>query len=236
MVARCINTLSYMSPSRRDVSTPRPTEEELRWLESHGQVMRRSAGHVFMAEGETTDFVLLIRKGHVKVTAGTPKRIVALRGPDQFVGEMAPLSLKPRSASVEAVDEIEVLRISASMWLEFLDRFPRAAKAQLVALNERLEEATRKISATELVAEQRMAKALVEVVDSGLGAERGEQIVLTLAQQDVAELAGISLESVKKLVRTFREAGVLDTSRRRITIVDRKRLRDIAAGEKTATA
>jgi CRP-like cAMP-binding protein len=211
-------------------------DEELAWLEEHGQILHRSAGHVFFEQGERTDFVLVIRKGHVKVTAGTPKRIVAIRRAGQMVGEMSPLRRKPRSASVEAIDEVEVLRVSASRWLEFLESHPRAARAQLVAKDERLDEATQKIAESELAVEQRLAMAFLELVDSGLGRDGHDGVALRVSQQDLASFAGASLDSVKKIIRTFKRSGIVDTARQLTTIRDLPALRQIADGERTASA
>ena len=85
-------------------SHPLLTDEELAGLEEIGHAIRRSAGNAFMLEGEYGDFALLIKKGHVKVVAGSPPRIVAIRGPGDMVGEMAAIRRKPRSASAPATE------------------------------------------------------------------------------------------------------------------------------------
>ncbi|MEU8124719.1 Crp/Fnr family transcriptional regulator [Spirillospora sp. NPDC049024] len=212
------------------------TEEELLWLDARGQTLHRSAGQVFFEEGEETDFVLLIRKGHVMVSAGRPKRIIAVRGANEVVGEMSPLRRKPRVASVAAIDEVEVLLISAARWIEFLQTHPRAALAQLVAKDERLEQATRKIAESELAVERRLALAFIELLESGLGKHGDEGIVLRISQQDLADYAGASLDSVKKIIRTFKSAAIIDAARQKTVILNLPALREIAAGERTASA
>ncbi|MGC4952189.1 Crp/Fnr family transcriptional regulator [Actinomadura citrea] len=212
------------------------TEEELLWLDARGQTLHRSSGHVFFEEGEETDFVLLIRKGHVMVSAGRPKRIIAVRGANEVVGEMSPLSREPRVASVSAIDEVEVLLISAARWIEFLKSHTRAVLAQLVAKDERLKQATRKIAESELAVERRLALAFIELVESGLGKHGDEGIVLRISQQDLADYAGASLDSVKKVIRTFKSAAIIDAARQKTVILNLPALREIAAGERTASA
>ncbi|MBV9012623.1 MAG: Crp/Fnr family transcriptional regulator [Pseudonocardiales bacterium] len=204
-------------------------------LESVGRVINRPVGHIFFSEGEGADFALLIRKGHVKVVMGKPPRIVAIRGPGEIVGEVAPIRHKPRSGSVIALDEVEVLHLPAAEWLRFLYENPRAMHAQLVAADERLDQAARKIIESDLAIEQRLAKALVELVDSGVGEHRGEGVILRFSQQDLATLTGASLDSVKKIIRTLKDEKLIGTGRQTLVIHDVPTLIEIADGNRTAS-
>jgi len=209
------------------------TDEELAGLEEIGHAIRRSAGNAFMLEGEYGDFALLIKKGHVKVVAGSPPRIVAIRGPGDMVGEMAAIRRKPRSASVFALDEVEALYLPAARWLRFLYDHPRAMHAQWAAEAERTEQATRKIVESELAVGQQLAKALTELTDAGIGERTSNGTVeLRLSQQDLAAMIGAKkLDSVKKVIRLLKAAGTIATGRQQITILDLAALRDIADGD-----
>lgn len=224
-----------MDTDPQDHGTPLLTEEERAALEELGHVLQRSAGEPFFREGEHTDFVLLIRKGHVKIVAGKPARTIAVRKPGEVVGEMAPIRREPRSASVIAFDEVEALWISAKAWIDFLYAHPRAMHAQLVASEERLDQATRKIVESDLAIEQRLAGAIMELVDEGLGERRDDGVTLRLSQSDLASLIGQSkLDSVKKIMRTFRSAGLVTTARQVVIVRDEAALRKIASGVTTA--
>ncbi len=209
--------------------------EELVVLESIGQTLHRPAGHIFISEGEETDFALLIQKGHVKVVVGKPPRTVAIRRSGEIVGEMAAIRRKPRSASVIALDDVQVLRLPADEWLKFLYNHPRAMHAQLLAVDERLEQATRKIADSDLAVEQRLAKALIELVESGVGEPNEGNVVLRFSQQDLATLTGSSLDSVKKIVRAFRNSRIIGTGRQTTIVLDLAFLRKIADGKLTAS-
>ncbi|MBN6035961.1 Crp/Fnr family transcriptional regulator [Amycolatopsis sp. 195334CR] len=212
------------------------TEDELATLETLGQTLHREAGHVFISEGEETDFALLIRKGHVKIVVGQPPRIVAIRHAGEMVGEMAAIRRMPRSASVVALDEVEVLHLPAGAWLNFLYEHPRAMHAQLASQLERVEQATRKIAESELAIEQRLAKSLIELADSGIGTPSPTGVGLRFSQQDLANLTGASLDSVKKIVRNFKTAGLLGTGRQTLLLRDPVKLREIADGHRTAAS
>jgi CRP/FNR family cyclic AMP-dependent transcriptional regulator len=214
-------------------SLPLLTDEELADLEQIGHTIRRSAGNAFMLEGEYGDFALLIRKGHVKVVAGRPPRIVAIRGPGDMVGEMAAIRRKPRSASVFAFDDVEALYLPATGWLQFLYDHPRAMHAQWAAQAERTDQATRKVVESELAVGQQLAKALIELADSGIGEHSSNGAVeLRLSQQDLAAMIGAKkLDSVKKVIRLLKAAGTIATGRQQITVLDLAVLRDIANGD-----
>jgi CRP-like cAMP-binding protein len=224
-----------MIDSSLEVMHPLLTEDELATLAAVGQTLHREAGHIFIKQYETTDFVLLIRKGHVKVLAGKPARIVAIRHAGEIVGEMAAIRKKPRSATVEAVDAVEVLRLSATQWRQFLGDHPRAALAQLAAADRRLEQATQKLVESELAVEQRLAKALLELMESGLGTHSEEGVALRVSQQDLAAFAGASIDAIKKIIRMFKASGIVGTARQTTILLKLATLRDIANGDLTAS-
>jgi CRP/FNR family transcriptional regulator, cyclic AMP receptor protein len=197
--------------------------------------LQRQAGHTFMREGEDSDFVLLIKKGHVKVVVGRPARIIAIRGPEEIIGDMGVVRRKPRSATVIAWDDIEVLHVSDIEWLSFLYEYPRAMHAQLLVADERLEQATSKIVDSDLAVERRLAKALVELVDSGLTTRTDDVLSLNLAQRDLASLTGASIEAIKKVVKAFKENGLIDTGRMALHIKDAGALWEVANGKPTAS-
>jgi CRP/FNR family cyclic AMP-dependent transcriptional regulator len=222
-----------MEYSLSDQGHPLLTGEELADLEGIGHTIRRPAGNAFMLEGESSDFALLIKKGHVKVVAGRPPRIIAIRGPGDMVGEMASVGGKPRSASIFAFDDVEALYLPAAGWLRFLYDHPRAMHAQWAAQAERTERAIRKIVESELTVGQQLAKALIELTDSGIGEHASEGAVgLRLSQHDLAAMIGArKLDSVKKVIRLLKAAGTIATGRQQITILDMAVLRSIANGD-----
>jgi CRP/FNR family cyclic AMP-dependent transcriptional regulator len=216
---------------------PHQTDEEMAALEKIGHTIRRPAGNAFMMEGEHGNFALLIKKGHVKVTTGQPPRIVAIRGPGDIVGELAVLHNKPRSASVFALDDVEALYLPAADWLRFLYAHPRAMHAQWANTAQRTEQAVRKMAWSDLPVEQQLAKALLELADSGIGEQTSKRTVeLRLSQQDLAAMIGAKkLDSVKKVIRQLKAAGTIATGRQQVTILDLPVLRGIATGDRAVS-
>lgn len=210
-------------------------EEEINTLEGVGSVLRRGDGHVFMREGEASDFLLLIRKGHVKVTSGQPARIIAFRGPGETVGELGVIDDEPRSATVIAWGDVEVLHVPAAELLKFLDQHRRAERALHAAVRKRLAQATRKISDSDLAMERRIAKALTELIRNDICEIVDGVPTVRLSQKDLASLSGSSLEATKKIVRVFKESGLVDTGRLLLRVTDADALRRIAGGHPTSS-
>jgi CRP-like cAMP-binding protein len=211
------------------------SEEEILSLEQMGTTLRRDGGHVFMREGEASDFILLIKKGYVKVVTGQPSRIIAFRGPRETVGELGVLDNEPRSATVIAWGDVEVLHVSATELLTFLDQHRRAEQALHVATRKRLAQATRKISDSDLVMERRLAKELVKMVQNGLVEADEDVPTIGLSQKDLASLIGASVVAVKKIVRIFKNNDYISTERFRLRITDFEALRRIADGKPSSS-
>ncbi len=234
-VPTCTGTLSRMDLyTQLALDTPF-TEGELSALEGVGDVTRFPAGSILMGEGELTDFALLIRKGHTKVVSGIPQRIIAIRGPGEIVGEMAAILKRPRSASIFSLDDVESLYLSAAKWLAFLNENSRAALAQVYATQKRIAEATEKVVQSLLGAEQKLAKSILELESKGLGHAAFDGIGLRFSQQDLASIAGVSLDSVKQVIRSFKARGIVATRRQMTIVRDLNTLQMIARGDSIAS-
>lgn len=206
-------------------------EEEILALERIGTVLRRESGHVFMREGEASDFVLLIKKGYVKVVTGQPARIIAFRGPRETVGELGVLDDEPRSATVIAWGDVEVLHVQANELLTFLDQHRRAERALHTATRKRLAQATRKIPDSDLTMERRLAKELVTMVENGIVQTVDGVPTIALSQRDLASLTGASPEAIKKVLPVFKKNGFVEKRRLQLRITDIAALRQVAAGK-----
>ncbi|MGH3761771.1 Crp/Fnr family transcriptional regulator [Actinophytocola sp.] len=211
------------------------TEDEIFYLESVGTTLRRQAGHVFMREGEDGDFVLLIKKGHVQIIAGKPPRIIAFRGPGETVGEMSIILGEPRTATVIAWEDVEVVHISAAELDRFLQDNRRAERALLITNIKRLAQATKMITDSDLAVERRVAKALVDLVERGLTKDADGASSVRMSQPDLASPTGASLVAVKKVVRVFKQHQLIDTGRQLLEIRDVTTLREIATGKPMAS-
>lgn len=111
------------------------------------RVLKRSLmkGDILMRKGDFGDSLFLINKGWVKVVSIDKKGdeiILNKYGPGEAVGEMALLDKGPRSATVIALEDSEVLELKQDVFQEILDQRPDVSIAIIRSYSNRLRFAT----------------------------------------------------------------------------------------------
>ena len=144
-----------MSPDRlallRDIEFLAPLDDdELAELAARAGVVRHAAGATIVGELESGADVFLVVGGHAEVVVepqGGARRVLRTLGPGSAFGEMASLTGELRSASVIAVDDVELMVIGDADFDRLRERRPEVAVALLPMLGKRLVDADRAIEA-----------------------------------------------------------------------------------------
>jgi signal transduction histidine kinase len=126
------STLSFMD---------RLTERDRHALASRASQVRFAAGSSIFCEGDVGDALYIVLNGQVAVIkeAGHgPDMLLAYQGPGEVLGEMSLVGHQPRSASVVAVEDTDLLRIDEDDFPALLEEHPGINWAILNALNDRL--------------------------------------------------------------------------------------------------
>jgi CRP-like cAMP-binding protein len=200
-------------------------------LMARGGRRRFDPGTRLIAEGLPGDEVFVLLEGRVRITGTTRdgrEVVVRFGGPGEMLGELAVLDEQPRASSVEAIDPVEALAISAADFGSLLHSHPGIAFALLRTLAGRFRGAD--AARIEFAASQtlgRVAARLLELVQRyGQQSEDGAVVIaLPLSQEDLAGWTASSREAVARALATFRELGLVTTERRRITVRDPEALR-----------
>ncbi len=100
-----------------------------------------AAGAVLTRQGATGGLAFVIASGKAEVVRGSRK--LATLGPGDVVGELSLIDGEPRSATVRALTDMEVLEISAEDLHRLLRKAPSVTRKLLEALSERLRDADR---------------------------------------------------------------------------------------------
>jgi CRP/FNR family transcriptional regulator, cyclic AMP receptor protein len=114
------------------------TPEDLERVGTIGERRSFEAGQPLVAEGTQGQAMFVILSGRATVDAGGRTHDL---GPGDFVGEMALLGRKPRSATVTAAEPVECLVFETMYFKPFLIKNPSVAVAILEGVVERLREA-----------------------------------------------------------------------------------------------
>jgi len=102
-------------------------------------------GEVLMRKGETGDSLFMIHNGWVKIVTEDSKGdelILNQCGPGETIGEMALLDGSPRSATVIALNDAEVLELKKDVFEEILEQRSDVSLAIIRSYSERLRFAT----------------------------------------------------------------------------------------------
>jgi CRP-like cAMP-binding protein len=206
------------------------TEEERAELHRIGHRRRVKSGAVIFVEGTRSDNVVLVLSGRVKVftTAwdGT-ENVLAIRGAGALLGELSAIDGAPRSASVSALEPVELLVVGAAEFTSFLHSRPRLLWLLVRMLTSRLRDADRKrIEFGVHDTLGRVARRLVELAERhGESIPEGIRITVPLTQEELASWVGASREATAKALRALRDRGCLLTQRRAIIVINLAELR-----------
>jgi CRP/FNR family transcriptional regulator, cyclic AMP receptor protein len=184
---------------------------------------------IVLAEDEG-DTLFIIVRGQVKVSLISEdgrEVILAMLGSGDFFGEMSLLDGKPRSATVTAAEETELVTLRRSDFIALLKRMPDLAIAILAALTTRLRKADRKIESLALMdVSGRIAAALLQMAEE-VGQHRDDDIVIhnRPTHQALANMAGTTRETVTRVLKRLEQEGYLYTTGRDLVIMREHDLR-----------
>lgn len=110
-----------------------------RQIAAHAEWIRLEAGEWLFREGDAGDSLYVVRSGRLEVVVEEPRPVVVralTRG--AVVGELALLTREPRSASVRARRDCELLRVSSTDFAELLSHERRFSLALMRELGRQL--------------------------------------------------------------------------------------------------
>lgn len=190
-------------------------------------------GQRLIREGARDTYVVVLCAGFVKVTGELDDgrdSLLAIRTRGDTVGELAALDDAPRSATVTACGPVEGRVVLQRDFLRFLRDHPDAAFAVNRMNAARLRWANqRRLDFHGFDASARISRAIAELIRAyGRPTARGLRCVVRVTQAELAALAATSRESVEKTVHELREEGIIDWRYATFTVVDRRRLHELA--------
>lgn len=197
------------------------TDEQLRLLSPFVQLRSYPRSTFILRAGEETDALYVILSGRVKVLIPDEEGhevILTMMGPHEFFGEMGLLDDQPRSASVETLEQCDMLRFSKAGFMNCLKDNFELAMLVIRNLVRRLRDADRKIESLALIdVYGRVARLIID-----LSEEIDGQWIVTRAppKQEIAHMIGASREMVSRVVKDLQQKGLIRTEKRKIFILD----------------
>ncbi len=187
-------------------------------------------GDVIFQKEDPGQSVFIIERGSIRIYLPSPQGTdltLAVLGPGDFFGDLSLLDGRPRSASASALAETGVLTLERADFIALLRSRPDAAMAVLAVVAGRLRGTDEMASdLASLDVGGRLAKKLLELA-AAHGVERPEGVLLELplTQEELANMIGVTRESVNRNLAIFRKRNLIKNEGRRFILRDPAGLR-----------
>ncbi len=156
----------------------------------------------------------ILKDGLVKITIEDQngyEMILRMLYPTDFFGEMSLIDGMPRSATVTTQEASEVLMIARESFLQIVGTSPKIMLKMAAVLSKRLRKANELIHSLAFFdVYGKVARVLLNLVaERGRVTDTGTVIDMRLTQQELAELAGMTRETMARTLREFQQAGCI---------------------------
>jgi CRP/FNR family cyclic AMP-dependent transcriptional regulator len=190
-----------------------------------GYVKNFDKESIILMEDEDGSAMFFIIEGKVKITrisSDGKEVILSVLGKSEFFGEMAILDGLSRSATVIALEPSKLFIIHRNEFLELLTKHPEISIPLLQELTSRLRTADMKIKSLSLKdAEGKVATVVLQLADTQ-GKVRGGIVEIDEMplQQDLANMAGTSRETISRTLHAFAKKGIIEMEGSKLRIID----------------
>ncbi len=184
------------------------------------------AGSVTHREGEDAPHVELVVSGVVRVFVTAPDgRTMTIRycRSGALIGVMSLFAAGfTLPATIQALVDVDVLRLSPSVARMAAERDVRVARAFLAEQSERAMNFMYEIPGGAFATmRQRVARHLLDLASERASERaRGQELAAPVSQRELADAVGTVREVVVRVLRELRRDGLVRTERDRIIIVD----------------
>jgi CRP-like cAMP-binding protein len=190
-------------------------------------------GEAVYTAGYPAQRLYVVATGKVKLERTTESGrniLFDILTPGEFFGSLALLGDATYHESATAQTACCVLHITADAFQTILRRYPPVALAALELVAARLRSAHEdKAHRSIRSAESRIASLLLKLGEKLGEPQQGMLLIqMPLSRQDMADMAGTSLETASRVTSRFRKDGIVQSGRRWVAIVDPARLAKVA--------
>ncbi len=177
-------------------------------------------GAILFKDGERSKEMYVIHNGKVKITKqiGDAEKTLAVLGSGDFLGEMATLLDKPRSATAEVLEDSLLIVIEPHTFENMIITNTNVALKIIKKLANRLLEANEKIESLMLRDNMsRIVHILMRMAETG-GIKDGNTVKVGITPMELAQETGIDVHAVKGLMERLSQANIVTLEEKAINI------------------
>lgn len=202
-------------------------EREIGKISKRATVTRVPKDYVILKESQKVasgDFYV-IKKGRVKVSRiGSNDReiIFTFLKKGDFFGEMAIIERQPRSASVTAISNVELIAIKGKDFLQLLHQYPSIGLNLLKVMSQRIRRSDMQLKGlTTTSTIDRVATALIQEAEVyGVRKKTGIVVDPGIPVKELATIAGTTSGIAVRALNTLAKAGFVRRSGKKMVIKD----------------
>jgi CRP-like cAMP-binding protein len=181
--------------------------------------------NMILIEEEIGSTMFIILEGRVKISRISEEGrevILSILSEGDFFGEMSILDGQNRSANVVTLDDSKIMIIRREDFLQMLHDYPQIAINLLKELAHRLRRSDSQIKSLSLQnATGKVASTLLRIADDSGKIHMGQVEIPRLPpQQDLANMAGTSRETISRVLKSLAKQGYLKKEGSRLIILD----------------
>jgi CRP/FNR family cyclic AMP-dependent transcriptional regulator len=202
--------------------------ERVKRLCTFATVRKVKSGVSIFAKGDPGTALFAVRKGTVKISvpsADGREAVFNVLHEGEIFGEIALLDGLPRTADAVAISDCELMVIDRRDFLEFVHSEPKVAMRLIELLCARLRFAGEHVE--EMFFQDvptRLARALLRLAGTRASADGR----VTITQQEISHIIGVTRESANKLLRKWARSGLVKLERGAVTVLKRNEIAAIA--------
>ncbi|MBI5599046.1 MAG: Crp/Fnr family transcriptional regulator [Deltaproteobacteria bacterium] len=187
---------------------------------------------VIFMEGDECRGLYVVRMGRVKIVRTSKdgkEQIIKILSAGDLLGLEVFYDGKTYGNNAVAMEDSDLCFVKKGDFFRMMEKEPHIASKLVRALGRELHHAYERIGNLGLMnAKEKLAHLLYTLAkEYGVPDTRGVRLNLTFSRLEIAELLGITQETSIRLLKGFKEAGVLSIKRKEIVIASMDRLAEI---------
>jgi CRP/FNR family transcriptional regulator len=231
-----VNAFGFEFADSMDVE-PDLNEQCVKKLTTAGKKVPFQRNQHLYFQGDEAEHLFVLESGVIKATHGDSNGLewlLRFHGPGSLMGIEALRPKMRRDASLVALEDVQTVRLSRDELFEQIRADGKLAVALAQVLAKRISMLHSRVeSVLGQSVEQRVARALLQLraeIAARVRPPRGTEPVLLVSHEELATLVLSRRQYVTGILRSFAADGVIENKRRRIRVLDPRRLHEILAG------
>jgi CRP/FNR family transcriptional regulator, polysaccharide utilization system transcription regulator len=206
------------------------TNDEKELVEAHSLLVNYKKGEMVCKQGSFASHIMYLEKGLVKIyLEGNPKDLILTITPQENLMGIQALFEGNNTFlySISTYTEAVVRLIDIQTFKQLLKQNPLFAYRIISIVNESTAQSySRFFSLTQKQLHGRLADILLCLSRKIF---KSEVFDLPISRSDLSDLTSMSTESVIRILKDFKDDGIIDSNNKSITLLDMPRLESISA-------